>query len=370
MKLGILTFQHTLNYGAELQAYALQATLQKLGYEAEVICYYNPAVEQREFPQSLFSIQGMKNRVKYVWGRKKRARKAAAFRNFEEKHLNLSSKTYTRENISEADEFYDAVVAGSDQIWNSELTGEDTTYFLDFLSSSQKKLSYAASFGADRAPTGNAKQMGRLLSDFSLLTVREKAGASIVERLTGRLPAVAADPTLLLRAEDWDDIASDTPDSEPYLLIYLPHHKKEVFSFARRLAKEQRLKIKYVNITGVPLPGAENLFSAGPTEFVSLVKHAAWVVTGSFHGTAFAVNYGINFYSENSRASAVYGSRISSLLDLLGLSDRVISDQTATFEPVDYGPVREKLAALRESSLDLLRRIGNGQPDSAERGNQ
>lgn len=357
-KLGILTFHETLNYGALLQAYALQKYISLHSSDlAEIIDYRCEAVYGREFPQSLAAAQGVKEKVKYLVGKRARKEKAEQFSSFIKKNMKLSNQRYYSSNIKNAANEYDKFIVGSDQIWNFNLTGDDDTYYLDFVEDKFKKTAYAASFGYYSVPKQYEEKTERFLSEFSKISVREKSGQAIIKNLCNMQAEKVLDPVFLLNKTEWENEFSADEKSleqEDYILVYLPHDKNNVFSYAKQLAKKTKCKIKYINITYIPFLGVENYYSLSPSSFLAMIRHAKYVVTGSFHGVAFSINFNKEFYYENSSASGKLGSRVDNLVELLHLTNRKISHEINEITPIDYTVVNTLLEKERKKSIDFL----------------
>ena len=145
MKIGILTFHRALNYGAVLQCYALKKTLQKCNVSVEVIDYRNKFIEKFYSP---FYIEKFNIRkIGYMfYSFYSKCKRNIIFKQFRRDYLSLSNRTYNQNNISDADYEYNAIIVGSDQVWNFNLSDRDETYLLDFVNTA-RRFAYAASFG-------------------------------------------------------------------------------------------------------------------------------------------------------------------------------------------------------------------------------
>lgn len=356
-KIGILTFQNTVNYGAELQKYALQTALRELGADSEVIDYRCDAVERDELPGKPWEQQGFKNILKsLIRGRSHRAR-YRKFREFSDTHVSTSAVRYTRENLAACLGEYDRFLAGSDQVWNLEITQGDPTYLLDFVLERERKLSYAASFGYAEIPAQYRALCETYLPQFFALNVRERQGKKILDDL-GRTDAqVVCDPTLLLGAAQWMSLTQDTsPRKEPYLLVYLPYYSEKVFSAIRRLARQRGLKIVYIHNSLRREYGMENLRDASPTDFLTLIRHAECIITGSFHAVCFSLLFEKEFYCTGT-PHPDRNSRIRDLLELLEIGERGLLAESP--QPISYETVTPLLRREADRSRTILQRIVN-----------
>ena len=152
MKVGILTYHDTTNYGAAFQAFALQKKIEELGCDCEIIDYKCKAVTERYEIKSPFKSSNIKQCIKRILTNKNNRNLKLKFETFYKRYQKRSDKTYYKNTISETNNIYDKFIVGSDQVWNLRLSGEDTTYMLDFVKDDSKKYSYAASFGYSKIP--------------------------------------------------------------------------------------------------------------------------------------------------------------------------------------------------------------------------
>ncbi len=163
MKIGLLTFQNTTNYGALLQAFALYKTLAQKGANIEVIDYRCENIEKREMPLKYVPIRSIKWPIELLSNYMKR-KKYKRMEAFKHKYIKLSDDVYTRENIKRSLSIYDKFISGSDMIWELNVTGEDYTYYLDFVDDPSKKYSFSSSFGYDTVPRKYDRRTQELLS--------------------------------------------------------------------------------------------------------------------------------------------------------------------------------------------------------------
>ncbi len=358
--IGILTFQNTINYGAILQAYALQKKIDSFGAKSEIIQYECDAIQEREMPKALSSLRSVKGFFKYLLSDRAESRKRGRFHQFSQRYLTCSSEIYRKINIEKTVQLYDSFVVGSDQIWNLELTGEDYTYFLDFESDCRKKKAYAGSFGYETIPDQYKTNCAQYLADFSVLTVRENTGQKNIDGLLEKKVSVVLDPTLLLTEKEWDPIIDFHPKIGKYILVYFIHNKRETFKFARSLAKRTGYKLVYINISPKPGIGMKNIRYASPGEFLGWIKHAQYIITGSFHGVSFSINFNKKFFFEINRHPNAFNSRILSLISILGLEERELGALGDVEKEMDYSTVNAKLNGLRRDSLFQLQRMAGG----------
>lgn len=279
MKAGILTFHKADNYGAVLQAYALQKTLDKIGIISEFIEFEeSPAKES-----SSAAGRGGPFAEKIRAGGKARAELFDSFR----KEQLKCSPSYRMEDANALNDLYDVFVAGSDQIWNARLPEADGRYFLPF-AAYDKRISYAASFGMDSIPQQLKDWYAQQLAGFRALSVREEEGKKLVKELTERDSTVCLDPVLLLEPTDWE-MLTHTYDGKPYLFLYMVGYDNELATRARQEAEKKGLELRVVTAGFMPQYGLSAWSGVGVEEWLSLIRNAAVVYTNSFHSTAFSL---------------------------------------------------------------------------------
>ena len=296
MKICIITCQNAVNHGARLQCYALVHWLQKQGHEVEVIDY-RPAcsLDAKLLYWPGLSIKRWAKLFLYYPSRKRNIERRKYFDEFSHKFLPLTNHVYynideLRKNPPSADLY----IAGSDQIWNTTFSnGTDPAYYLDFGPDEIRRESFAASFATEQLKPGTESFVKENLKRFDKITVREQSALKILESL-GIEGTLQEDPVFLLSASEWDEIADGSGAGEKYVLVYDFYLGDDIKKEAQKIAKEKGLKI--YSICNSNLPYADkNFVFAGPETFVSLIKNASFVVSNSFHGTAFAMVYGVPF---------------------------------------------------------------------------
>lgn len=356
MKIGVLTYHDTTNYGAVLQEYALAKTLNENGCECEVIKYRCEAVESRE---KLFSLKklSIKKIVKFLILGKSNRLKYKEFKRFTQQNIKESKEVYTKETIYKSNAIYDKFVVGSDQVWNTELSGNDMTFFLDFCKDSNKKYSYAASFGVSVLRSSLKSDIKELLSDFNYVTVRENEGAKIIEELMNVKVPVVLDPTFLVTKEEWRELAKCEryKMNKKYILLYLIQDKKNTLEYARQLAERMNCEIVYINISPYTEKGMYNVRDASPYEFLELLKNAHFVITGSYHGVVLSINLNIDFVFQVKSSVDNYNSRINTVISLFELKHRKLDYNSFKYEEINYEKVNKIIERERANSINILR---------------
>lgn len=255
---------------------------------------------------------------------------------------------------------YDVYVVGSDQVWNPSASSSIEPYFLTFAPKEAKKISYASSFGVSNIPASLYDKYKKLLSNIDSLSVREQTGVCLVKALTGRDATCVLDPTLLLNKEQWGNIMLAYPHMPSrYILVYQLLPSETLPSLAKSIGEEMKCPVYYLakRAYAVNAPkGMRVIKDAGPAEFLWLIKNASCVVTNSFHGTAFSVNFGTLFYTvlKSDRGG---NARITSLLNSVNLMDRIVyeGDVMSSFSAFDTDLVQKEIEALRNDSFSFLK---------------
>lgn len=366
-RIGIITMHRLYNYGSVLQAYALQCVIEKMGLDAEIIDYNYP--NSFQYKRGIRPpINNWKTKIIRLMGNfHPHNRVCRKFQEFWDKHFSLSSYFSDFEAIHSNRFSYDLCITGSDQVWNPTFTKGDTTFLLDFIGRNIPKVSYASSFSTTNLDDAYRPLYAKLLAQYKVISVRERGGVEIVKELTGKNAVVSVDPTLLLTASDWLRLAGThkckKPTKEKYLLLYVLSYTFNPSPYISELALSisERLSLPIIVIGGKDPSVKENgliywIEDAGPAEFIQLFANATAVVTSSFHGTAFAVNFGKKVFSVVKKESP--DDRISSFLKGIELEKAIVPMGTP-FEKIsteeDIATSQQLLEKHREESMKYLR---------------
>lgn len=354
------------NFGTFLQAYALQQSILKLGYE-------NRILNDESISNPDFSFSGLCKRIiRRILFRGRNSKNVSfshvieetnkAYGKFREKYLLIDDDT--ARNQTDSVVRYDQFICGSDQIWcpsfHKHLQGY---YYADFFPN--KKIAYAASFGVNSYPEEKKVEFIQLVSNFSAISCREKIGCRFVEEILKRKVPHVVDPTLLLNGVDWCKISerpADIPE-EKYLLTYFLTPNQWYLDYAREYAQNKGLKLVTFYIRPTSLQEADIAISAGPCEFVSLIDHAEIFFTDSFHGSIFATHMGTPFVGFRRFTGEKSGQnhRLTDLYAKMNISDRFIVDSTdchriENLPQLDFVAMRESLRPEIQLSLDYLKK--------------
>lgn len=355
-KAGIVTFHNSSNYGAVLQTFSLQKAIEGLGIETHIINYSNPFISKGLRPirygRSLLYIFFAIFDIIHFTTNKAKIKKFKEF--FFEKYNLTQLQNY--KDLKSAKLAYEIGISGGDQIWNPLLNkGLDEIYFLNF-GTFQRKLSYSSSFGAyqfgDEKINSNIK---RLLTDYNKISVRENSEK--LEKIIGRKIYEVCDPTLLLDKNKWRDCFQLVQGEESYLLVYALSDFERVLNIGRRIAKAKHFTIVCIGKQLKNHLDVKYVLDVGPEDFVNLFYNASYIVTNSFHGTAFSVNFQKQFVSVRHKKSP---ERAEAFLHRVGLSKRLIdldsfTDAIPDITKEEYSYSCVKMEQYRKESLSYLK---------------
>ena len=377
-KVAILTLlNNNYNYGAILQALALQKAVERFGFDAEVIDYVKSPISLyggKSFKNRLFdkishigSFGDICNILAFPFRKQYASRYAkdlelrkAAFNAFIAKHMNVGHHS-TAENVSDIASDFDIFITGSDQVWRPY--SFDINYFLPF-AENKIRFSYAASLGVDNLSLRAQEILIPLIRNLNAISVREKSSMDLLVSLGCENVKNVVDPTLLFDSSFWDEYATIPEDykNKRYILSYQIGDSGKNRDIAKKIAKSYGCKL-------IALPGIsklqlydfqyadKNILSASPSEFLGLIKNAECVVTDSFHACVFSIIFQKDFYALDrykKKEKDSMNCRIYDLLSLFGLDDRLVLDNKVIckkIKSINY----EKYIDMKEASFAFLK---------------
>ena len=358
-KVGIITMHRIINYGSALQAYATLKSVSMLGYKAELIDYVFPNKKKNLSLSAKIKNFVFRSVLILFHGNKKKR-----FNLFYNKYYNCSQQFQTPAELKNASLSYDILLTGSDQVWNPIHTEDDLSFLLSFSTDNTAKVSYASSFSKSVLPDEYKVVYAKHLKEYKHISVRENSGINIVQELIGKKPFCACDPTLLLSKKEWTDLAQQGEQlvKDKYILLYILTYAynpyPEILNIIEYVKKKANLPVVILDgsLSTNRIEGALNIKCAGPLEFLRLIKDAEFVVTTSFHGTAFSLNFEKPFFSVLSNNSKS-DTRILDLLTAVGAKERALIYNVPvndTSLDMDYSIVTLKVEAIRKRSYDYL----------------
>lgn len=371
--IGIITIVKVNNYGAELQAFALQHKLKLMGYKAEIIDYlfYKHPEHKKEACSKPFYLYPLKNRIKewllpkfeFIKGLPHRTewkKRQKGFESFHQKYTQFSTTCYSSySELYNNPPQYDVYCVGSDQVWNPRCYTNLSPYFLSFAPKDKRKISYASSFGTSTLPQTAIPQYNKLLNGLDYISVREEAGIKIVKETANRTAIKVADPTLLLNQKEWRAIAKyDKVPKERYILLYVLKDSEYIKEQAKKIAKDKGIKVVRICKGAFKQDRKSdhiiNITDAAPDDFLGLFDKAEMVLTNSFHGTVFSILFQKEFYTIIKR-KADNNSRQISLLNTLGIDRIKYEDEQFTVNLLlDWRKIAEEIEKIQDYSVSFL----------------
>ena len=363
------------NFGGVLQFYALQKSIMNMGSEClilkvnddSVLCKPKKQKLWKRFARSMlrkFSKKKLQNNNLYLVDiLQERNNKSKLFK----------QKYYVETvNINDIDIYsFDAVICGSDQIWNPIWARRRC--FLDFVPDDINKIIYAASMGCESMEDYQKESFKPLVERIDHISVREKSAKRILDEfIENRDISVQVDPTLLLLKNDWENIAANVSDivgNKKYIFTYFLGNYSKQKQIVSNFAKKNNLIIVNIPFASGETVDNENFgdiqyINASPDEFIGFIKNAEYVFTDSFHGCVFSIIFEKEFFAYKRDNSSKMMGRIDTLLDNFKISGRVISADCDidNMEKIDYSKKEKIHSVLRRNSLEFIKEsLENGQ---------
>lgn len=353
MKIGILTYHRSHNYGALLQAVALRKVVEQLGHKAYYIDYFPDYHREmyKWFSIYNFNQQGPRGKIRYLKNCLKRYR----FWKMRRDNFLDFQRQFIFPYCLGMDEEFDVVLYGSDQIWRKQhiINDYNPVYFGKNTITTKKHLSYAASMGELPTSEKDSITLKELLTNIDKISVREQGLLSLVSSLGYKDTELVLDPTLLLGKTEWDSIIpSNRIISEPYCLYYSLIKDSFNEDAIRKFASERGLK--FISLFGgaINKPTVDSRTVDGPKEFVNLIRYADFVFTSSYHGMVFSIIYNRPFYASFSHNS----DRAASLLRTMGLDAHLLNPKSDIPQYQHYNSsCIEKLSPIRVKSIQFIK---------------
>lgn len=364
MKVALMSFHNAANYGASMQAYALEKYLLDNGIDCEYINYVNDT-RKHMYSMTFLVMNSLRKKkigaaIKYAVGSPFLNLRKARFRRFYKKYLKQTKKVYTNsQEASELNDLYDYFIIGSDQVWALENNGGDMAFFLDFVKDNRKKISYSSSFGLAEIEDKYKDKYAHYLSCFHSLAVRETIGQIIVKELTGRDATLVVDPVFLLSKEQWEKIMPKRKNNERYIFSYTNTDRQIAdfmstgYSFCDRkhyILSSHTRPLDFFNSQ------VRVKYCMPPQEFLRVIYDADLVVTASFHCLALSILFNKPFVVLL-MGDKGKDERLVNLLEQLGLQNRIWTPSMTVSDietPIDYESVNEKIKSMRISSVEYL----------------
>lgn len=369
MKTGILTFHHCDNFGAVLQCASLYKTIRDMGHEVDVIDYCPPMRASAPIwtgwgirgPQILVNVR---QRMSQCINAPRMHNKFDAFR---QRNMTFSQNCRTTEEFEEIIAKYDAIVVGSDQVWNWVYSFVGDPYFLRNINYGGRRISYAACCGNRHTlPAEQSLEYGAAVRNFDFVSVRNETTREWVQDAAGISPVMVCDPTLLAGPECLPTSPRRLPFAD-FLLVYVIGSPIES-GHERTLAEVKKLRgdLPVVVVAATcsnpqKYPYADHvIWDASPEEWVDLFRMARFIYTDSFHGVMFATKFKKPFfayYREKMRSHRLLdtGARLG-VMDCIAGSLAEATTKCSFKHQIDYSLAHAKMNSMKDQSLDFLRK--------------
>lgn len=374
-KIGILTFHKSINYGSVLQSWALSRVISKR-FVVEIIDY---EPQNYEFLYANYRQWNSWNNIKYNLKRMPLSsalnNQQQLFKKFRDKQLPLSRKKYNYNNGCDIKEEYKGIVVGSDQVWNIRAKDCDPIFFLPF-NYSGNKVSYACSINdTDYTEKNLPSNLASEICDFDFISIREESGKNKLEQFIAKQKKVYTllDPTLLCNSSEYDSLLNDRIVDGKYIFLYNVWTSEAGIQAAKFLSEKLNMPV-YTIMTASNVKEINLLKKSGiwvdtvrtsPSDFLNFFKYASYIVTESFHGTAFSLIFEKPFVCVSNRTN---DERLNNILTLVGLKDRYMKlDELQTYDlkqEIDYEIVTEKKEKRARECIELLYKAIGGEAKS------
>ncbi|MFI3296363.1 MAG: polysaccharide pyruvyl transferase family protein [bacterium] len=375
MKIGIVTIPPRNNYGCVMQAYALQRVLREMGHEAYIIMTEKPRFKLNPYLTPLIYLK--RAFKKYVLCNKK----SVVFLDTKFKRdYKLTRQHYVNfvdDNIPQyhckkyqdiAHNEFDAFVVGSDQVWRIKHFDNIQNTYLDFAKGWDiKRYAYAASFGTsdlNEYTSNEVAECSSLIKMFDAVSVREDVGVDICRDYFDKDAKHVLDPTMLYDQEDYEKLIENEPQQSGKLVSYILDTTEQKESITSNICDKLNLvchkaRAEKYFYYGLLVDNLDDYVRTSPYKWLSAFRDAEFVVTDSFHGTVFSIIFNKPFVVMENVYSG--NARVSSLLKIFGLEDRLINNSSelneAHFVPIDYERVNKIKKEWQQRSLDFLKQI-------------
>lgn len=362
MKVANITLHAINNYGSVLQTLATERIFEQLGCEVETIDYVRETAQLDSFLKILkYGGPGLKIKCKQLLlhlfqGHDKRV---DVLNEFRAKYLHLGDVKYRSDaDLEKNPPVADIYCTGSDQTWNTEVQGGvPKAFFLHFTPEDKRRIAFSASFGIENLPQKDREEVKGLLSRYAYLSVRERSGLRILNELGFNDAVQVLDPTLAVRSNLWYEMAAERIIKEDYIFVYQLNTSSAFSKYVNRFAASKGLPVVYVKAReNKELKNSRFMECPSPEELLSLFKFSSYVITDSFHATAFCLIFHCNFidiYPEK------FPTRLDSILKMTGLEKRHLTsldDYSIADEAIDYGHVDGILDQERTNTMAFLKK--------------
>lgn len=352
MKIKMITIHNIPNYGSVFQALALNRYLAQLGHDCKVIDYNPP----------YFTKGTLKARLGRLLNYRAYRERVRKYRDFVSKNMILTEQNYgSYEELLKANEEADLFVAGGDQLWNEFYDcGRDDAYKLLFANG--RKAAFGTSLGKDSFTPAGLEKLVEAVRCFECIGIREQSGVHLLRDAGLTQVKHVCDPVFLLEREEYQKYIRPVPIKDKYMFVYLVQQSALLDTAVDYIAK--RLGLKVVLYAGFVPKCHSDLFikEMGPDETLSYVANAEFVLSASFHASAFSTLFHKQFITLLPGEST--NARIQDFLNFTGLQSRMISDaamlEKAIASPIEWETVDSVMDKHISESKDFLAQMLSG----------
>lgn len=372
VKIGCLTWWRN-NYGSILQAYALQTYIEQSGgYDYEIINQYSAKMASVDNLIEKLKNYGLRRTVKrlvFRFGMPGLRARVSKLQQFVDDNLHVSENVFNAETISEANQYYDTFICGSDQIWNPANEPVDSMYWLQFVDKNKMKIAYAPSVGVAEFSEDEKRTVIENLKGFKAVSCREDGGTELLNAVVGKeICKTVLDPTLIVDKRVWDAICTPRKHEQKYIFAYMLRGTKEDRKMIETFAKKVGLPV-----VTIPFLDAENIvwydikfgdikdWNPAPNEFISLIRHAEYIFTDSFHCMVFSTVYHKRFFMIRKLGKAQM-QRIYHLQKKLCLGNRLVNADTV---PEEIFQMEDPIWSDVDNAVNRYRLISRNYLDNA-----
>ncbi|MBQ6787621.1 MAG: polysaccharide pyruvyl transferase family protein [Lachnospiraceae bacterium] len=364
MNIAVITRHAITNYGSLLQAFATQKVIEDLGHNCEIIDYVRDDESYFKHEVTLLKrksdwYNNVFKRIIYLALRQPESILAGRkFAKEQKKYLKLTKRYTSEQQLKENKPKADAYITGSDQVWGPVADGTyDSVYCLSFTNDADRRLAYAASFGRTEMTQELEAYYYNWLKKYESVAVREDSAVELLSKMDIYAKQVL-DPTLLLDSKFWDKYLMPIKH-EKYVLVYQLHNDKKLGEYAKKVAEIKGLPLIRISASLHQISrSGKFVWCPKIGEFLSYIKNAECMITDSFHGTAFAINFNTPFVEVLPNNNT--GTRNMSILKLTGLSGRILKNDEDVYlasEKVDFTYANKVIEKRREESKAVLARM-------------
>lgn len=364
-RLGVISYNiycNFTNYGSALQSWAMIQAINKVGkneYEA-VLVDYCPNILKDKDPLNPFDNMWDKNEEAIEMCRLSMPAIEENYKKFDNFYNNAFTKTkgkYTSENFNSIieNDNISGFVCGSDTIFCIDEFGFDDGYYANYdVMKNGKSVAFAASFGDPHFNDESYAILNQRLQNFKAIALRENLMVDYVKSKTDIPVEKVIDPTLLLEAKDYEKIVAPSQSEEKYLLLYSRRYNPEMEKYAQELAEKNGWKVIEISLRATNSKNHRMFYEAGVEEFLSLVKNSEFVVTNSYHGMIFSVQFRKEFVIFSREQC---DSKITELMELFGINDRLFINSCDKYKNIiNYDEVHQRIEVARKKALDVMKK--------------